>query len=518
MTDTALQFVDAELTPPGPIETTRREALRLDDWFKVGAAATGVAVLASACDAIGDSGNPDMLLMKRATYGVTQDVIDRVAAIGAAAWIAEQLDWTNLDTTAIEAKVANLPAIAMTAAQLEAAYPNNTTDEIAGQLAVATSMRQLESPAQLYERMVEFWSDHFNVPATDNILRYLKAPEDREAIRPNALGKFKDLLVASAQSPAMLYYLDNAFSSAGSINENYARELLELHTVGVFGGYDEVDIVAVANLLTGWSIDPATGLFEFRGAQHDTSFQSILGWDRPGDTNYLDHGVQFLQHLATHPSTADFICTKLIRRFVTDQPDPAMVADLAAVYLANDTDIRPVLTALFSHATFLASSGSKLRRPMEYLVGVNRQIGAFFSTITSAGAIGPLAGSAVQLGQLPFQWPAPNGYPDVAGAWLNAGGLLGRWNLAADLTNDYFPVLNVDLTPLRAGIGSRPVGEQLDIVADRLLHEPLTDEGRYVLCFHLGVGVNDVKNSTWLYFASYPIVALLLATADNQYT
>lgn len=512
MTDTALPPVDDDAA------VSRRDALHLDDWFKVGAVVAGVTAFASACDAVGESDNPDMLLMKRATYGVTQDIIDRVAAIGAAAWIAEQLDWTNLDTSAIDAKVAGLPAIAMTPAQLQAAYPGNDIAEAAGQLAVATAMRMLESPAQLYERMVEFWSDHFNVPTSDQTLRLLKVVEDREAIRPNALGSFKDLLVASAQSPAMLFYLDNAFSFANSINENYARELLELHTVGVNGGYDEDDIVAVAELFTGWSIDPATGLFQFRSAQHDTSPQTILGWTRPGDTNYLDHGVQFLHHLATLPATATFVCTKLARRFVSDQPDPALVADLAAVYSANDTAIGPVLTALFTHPTFLGSSGNKLRRPLEYLNTIGRQVGASFSAITQLSDIGPLAGTAVGLGQPPFQWPAPNGYPDVGAAWLNAGGLLARWNAAGDLCAGYFPVLNVDLTWLRSGIGTMTAGEQFDIVADRLLHEPLTSDGRLVLALHFGVAVDDEVDAVWLALRIADIAALLLATADNQYT
>ncbi|MEM7140461.1 MAG: DUF1800 domain-containing protein [Actinomycetota bacterium] len=515
MTDTASPPVGA--SDDAVPTTTRREALRLDDWLKVGAGVAGVAALASACDAVGDSGNPDMLLMKRATYGVTQEVIDRVGQVGAAAWIAEQLDHQTLDTTAIDTKVAALAVIGSTAAQLQATY-GNQTQEIAGQLAIATSMRQMESPAQLYERMVEFWSDHLNVPTSNNVLRYLKPVEDREVIRPHALGKFKDLIVASAQSPAMLYYLDNALSFAGNINENYARELLELHTVGVNGGYTEADIVAVADLLTGWSIEQNTGLFEFRLAQHDTSSQSILGWNRPGDTDYLDHGVQFLQHLALLPATAEFICTKLIRRFVTDMPDPTMVADLAAVYLANDSDIKPVLTALFAHPTFLGSEGQKLRRPQEFLIAIGRQVDAEFSTITSSAQIGPLGATAVSLGQPPFQWPAPNGYPDVGPAWLNAGGLLGRWNAAADLATGYFGVMNVTTNHLRDGIGVRPVGEQFDIVADRLLHEPLTDDGRHVLAIHLGVEVTDVEGGVWLFENIDAIVALLLSTADNQYT
>ncbi len=482
-------------------------------------ALTGAAGMAlAACNAVGDSGNPDMVLVKRSTYGPTQAVLDRVAAVGAAAWIAEQLDPASLDTSAIDAKIAGIPALAMTPVQLNAAYPGNDIGAAAVQLAAAAAIRQIESPAQIYERMVEFWSDHLNVPLADQTLRLLKVVEDREVIRAHALGKFKDLLVASAQSPAMLYYLDNAFSTVGNINENYGRELLELHTLGVDMGYTEADVVAASRLLTGWSIDPSTGLFDFKLANHDTSPLTIVGWIRPGGTDYLDHGVQFLHHLATHANTATFICTKLVRRFVSDDPDPALVADLAAVYLANDTDILPVLTELFTHPTFLASGGQKFRRPQEYFVACCRQTGATLDAITEVAQLGGVGGVAVGLGQPPFTWPAPNGYPDVASAWLNTGGLLARWNAAADVVNNTFSVLQYDELAVRGGIGQRPLTEILDILADRVLHEPLTSAGKAVLASAVGVDLDEVKDGVWQLFNFKKLVALMLATNDNQYT
>jgi len=476
------------------------------------------AVTAAACDAVGDSGNPDMTLVKRATYGPTQPVLDRVAAIGAAAWVAEQLDPDALDTSAVDAKVATLPAIAMSPAEIQAAYPEMGAAQAAYQLQVATSIRQLESPAQLYERMVEFWSDHLNVPMIDQNSRILKPVEDREVIRPHALGRFSDLLVASAQSPAMLYYLDNRLSSVGAINENYGRELLELHTLGVDKGYTQDDIDAAARLLTGWGINPSTGRFVFDLARHDTSPVSIVGWDRPVGGDPLDHGVQFLRYLAAHPNTAEFICTKLVRRFVADDPDPALVAELAAVYSANDTDIRPVLQTLLTHPTFTGSAGSKFRRPQEYLIACGRQVGATLDATTQTSQLAALGQVVQGLGQPPFLWPAPNGYPDTESAWLNTGAMVARWNTAADIANGSFAVMAYDFDAIRTGIGTRPFGEQLDIIADRVLHEPLTLAGKAVIAQDRGVDLDDELDGVWLFFNLRSILALLLSTNDNQYT
>ncbi|MFT5201508.1 MAG: hypothetical protein ACI9C1_000884 [Candidatus Aldehydirespiratoraceae bacterium] len=511
-------LIDEANAPSEDVEEGRRAFLGVNSLKKVVALAGSVAVLSAACDAVGDSGNPDMLLMKRATYGVTQEIIDRVAAIGAAAWVTEQLDWASLDTSAIDAKITTMPAVTMSPSQLMANYPDSDIVDALVQMITASAIRQIEGPAQIYERMVEFWSDHLNVAAADEILRLLKVVEDREVIRPHALGKYKELLVASAQSPAMLVYLDNAYSVKNGINENYSRELLELHTLGVDAGYDHDDIVAVAELLTGWSVDPNTGLFTFRLNQHDTGFQSILGWDRPGDTNYLDHGVQFLHHLALHPNTAAFVCTKLARRFVNDMPDPALVADLAAVYLANDSDIKPVLEALFAHPTFLASSGQKLRRPQEFLVAIARQVGGELQPTTLATESGSLSTTAIGLGQAPFQWPHPNGYPDVATAWLNTGGLLARWNAVSDVAWNQLDLLSYDHDAARAGIPAQPLGPMASQLSENLLHEPLTTNGQHVIAQYFGETIDAPKDPLWLSLHLPSLVALILASNDNQFT
>lgn len=501
----------AAAPPDPPADPGRRRLLGLT-------ALGGVVAAAAACDAVADPDDPELLLALRATYGPTDDVLARIAEIGAAAWVVEQCAPETLDTSAIDAKVAELPALTMTPAELRDAYPQNEIALASFQLQIATGARRLESPAQLYERMVEFWSDHFNVPVSEQPLRLLKVVEDRDVIRPRALGRFDELLVASAKSPAMLLYLDNAFSRAGNINENYARELLELHTVGVDGGNTEDDVVATATLFTGWTIDRDTGEFWFRPGLHDPSPVSILGWVRPVGGNGLEHGEQFLGHLARLPATSRFVCTKLARRFVADHPDPALVADLAAVYLANDTEIVPVLTELFAHPEFAASAGAKFRRPFEYFLACARAVGAEQQLVAGRGRQRELGAAIVRLGQAPFLWPAPNGYPDVAEAWRNTGAMLARWNMAGDVAANTFATLQYDEAALGEWLDGRSAGEIVDELSRRVLRRPLTTSGVRVVLAHLEVDADDVPADGWVGDVLPRVVAILLCTDDNQYT
>ena len=515
--DTATDIIDEAASPPPALPPAPPHGWSRRRLLGLGALAPAATALA-ACDAVQDTSDPNRLVIDRATFGPTADVVDRVAGIGAEAWIDEQLDWDGLDITAVEATVAQLPAIAMTPAQLQANYPGNDIGYAGAELQVATAIRQIHSPAQLHERMVEFWSDHFNAPFTNQTMRLLKIVEDREVIRPHALGRFKDLLVADASSPAMLYYLDNAFSYAGNINENYARELLELHTLGVDGGYTETDVVNTARLLTGWTIDRTTGRFLFDGARHDSSANPILDWTRPTSGSDFSHGVDLLHHLASHPSTARFVCTKLARRFVADQPDAGLVDDLAATYLANDTDIRPVLAQLFAHPAFLASRGEKFRRPFEYLVTCARAVRAELTPSVAPAVIGQLGQAAFRLGQAPFLWPAPNGYPDVAQAWLNTGGLLARWNAAGDVAANAYTALQYDRGALRSGLGGSTAAEVVDAFADRVLHAPLTGAGRSIVLQALGWTAGQTRSGPQIAVKQDQLTALLLVTLDTQYT
>jgi uncharacterized protein (DUF1800 family) len=496
-------------------EINRRSLLRRP--LAVAFAAAG-GVLLAGCDFTSAAFDRRIHLLKRLTYGATPAARDRIVAIGEATWLNEQLSPASLDSSAVNTKIAAFPALSMTGATLFTTYPNGTGANQAGnQLRLAALIRAAESPAQLFERLVEFWSDHLNVPAENRRLQLFKIVEDRDVIRVHALGKFKNLLVASAQSPAMLDYLDNANSYAAAINENYGRELLELHTRGVNGGYTETDVVNTARLLTGWSINNTTRAFQFKVARHDASPLTIMGWVRPTGGNPFDHGVQFLQWLAGTPQTAQHVCRKLAVRFVGDQPDPALVTAMVNAWLANDTAIGPVLRAMVAHPSFDAAAGKKFRRPMEYFTFVVRALGAQTAATANNNQIKRILSTLEALGQTPFGWPAPNGYPDVEGAWLNSGALLARWNASGDLVGRAFPPITYNTTALRASLTGKTATEIYDVVARQLLLESVTGVGRGFLNTQLG-WTDALRPTAAQIDAALPtILVAVLVAADAMY-
>lgn len=377
------------------------------------------------------TGDPVLHLIRRATYGSRPGLRDEIDRIGLAAWLDDQLQAVP-ETHAFERSLLDaMPVLEMPAPDLVDRVQDTAAPAQLGiQLVFATLTRQVASPFQLHERMVEFWSDHLNVPITDQTSIPLKIVDHRSVARPFALGRFDDLLVASATSPAMLRYLDNAGSFRGAINENYARELLELHTVGVDGGYDEADIVSVARLLTGWTVDRRTVEFRFDRDRHDDGAVEVLGWNRPDGGDPRAHGEQFLRYLATHPSTADHVCRKLARRFVADDPPSDIIDAMARTWVAEGSDIVPVLRTMFEHDSF-GSTPAKFQRPWDHLVQTLRALGASPSVDADPATLRRLAAAVQEVGQTPYRWPAPNGYPDVESAWHDAGGILTRWRATA---------------------------------------------------------------------------------------
>ena len=221
---------------------------------------------------------------------------------------------------------------------------------VIGELQFATLLRAAASRRQLYELMVDFWSNHFNIFIGDGVDRFFKTTDDREVIRPHAMGRFADLLLASAQSPAMLYYLDNFLSTGDALNENYGRELLELHTVGVDGNYSESDIVPAAQCLTGWTFARRNGKFIFDPRRHYDGPIQVMDWSSPGrrGRGAKQVGIDMLDYLAHHPSTARFLARKLCTRFVSDAP-PDVLAEIATRRLGNQTpgDLFPGYTLTY---------------------------------------------------------------------------------------------------------------------------------------------------------------------------
>lgn len=377
---------------------------------------------------------------------------------------------------------------------------------LTGELQMSRILRAVYSERQLHEVMVDFWTNHFNVFAGKGADRWLLVSYDRDTIRPHTMGKFQDLLRATAESPAMLFYLDNFQSVSPNaqqrrpgemrplqqrpidpsrltmsnnpaderpqqqqqrrgINENYARELMELHTLGVDGGYTQKDVQEVARCFTGWTIiaprgggaaaqaimNPREaelvrnrpGTFIFRPGVHDNGEKVVLGHKIPAGGGVKD-GLMVLDILAHHPATAKFIATKLVRRFVSDTPPPALVDRVAQTYAKSDGDIREMLRTIFSSPEFNSAEAyrAKIKRPFELAVSAVRTLGAD----TNGGP--QFHQWIARMGQPLYGFQTPNGYSDVAEDWVNTGALLERMNFALALVSNRIPGTRVDLASL----------------------------------------------------------------------
>jgi uncharacterized protein (DUF1800 family) len=325
---------------------------------------------------------------------------------------------------------------------------------VTSELRQAKLLRVIYGERQLEEVMADFWFNHFNVFMGKGADRYLLAGYERDVIRPHALGKFEDLLLAVAQSPAMLFYLDNwmsvgpntNFAKSGhhGLNENYARELMELHTLGVDGGYTQHDVTEVAKVFTGWTLNRPrkAGEFEFDERKHEPGPKNVLGHEIQNQGQ--DEGRQVLHLLAQHPSTARFISTKLAQRFVADDPPPALVDKLAKKFESSGGDIREVLRTLFHSPEFWAPQTyrAKVKTPLEFIASAVRDTGANVQNAM------PLVQILNQMGMPLYGSQPPTGYAMKAEAWVNSAALLSRMNFAINLTGGRVPGLIVDLETL----------------------------------------------------------------------
>ena len=371
----------------------------------------------------------DVHFLNRLTYGSNPSFRIELENSGWQAMLEQQLDYQSIDTSFLENSLAaDLPTLGMTPLDILTEIRAGNLEifvQVIQELIVSTVARQIFSPAQLYERMVEFWSDHFNMNVLDDPLFLFKTADDRDNIRPNAMGKFKDLLRANASSTAMLFYLDNYSNTKEGPNENYARELLELHTLGVDGGYTEADIVEVARAFTGWTIHPGTLEFMFYMPYHDRRKKNVLGVQLKRTYNGgITDGEQVIDLLAAHPSTARFISTKLARRFVGDTPPAELIDELTQVFLDTEGDTKELLRTIFYSPAFWESREQKMKRPIDFLNSLLRRIG--FNPGEDLFRV--LFFRLDQLGQIPFFWHAPDGYPDTADYWTNTAALISRWS------------------------------------------------------------------------------------------
>jgi uncharacterized protein (DUF1800 family) len=472
-------------------------------------------------------------VLNRLGYGPRAGDVERVRQMGLAKWIERQLEPSRIPDERVEHALQAFPTLTRSVPELVLAYPEldpkllakvqsgeMTQQEmrqmapperrpfrISAELQAAKLTRAVMSERQLEEVMTDFWFNHFNVDVRKGAVKWMVADYERTAIRPHALGKFRDLLLATARHPAMLFYLDNWMSTRPDLvmpyspnkgrtmglNENYAREIMELHTLGVDGGYTQQDVIEVARAFTGWTIERPRekGTFLFQVAAHDQGAKKVLGHVLPAYGGEQD-GILVIDILSRYPATSRFIATKLVRRFVSDEPPPALVERAAQTFRDTDGDLRKVVATIVSSAEFFSAGayGAKIKKPIELVASAVRATGGEIAPPGEPGSqqVGgglALAMQVAKLGEPLYQQQPPTGYPDVAEAWVNTGALLNRLNFALALAQNRIPGVQVDLGRA-VGIADRHKPQQvLDALLASLLQGQVRPETLTVLAAQL---------------------------------
>lgn len=418
-------------------------------------------------------------LISRFTYGATPGQVDEVVKIGLEKWFRQQLD-ASLADDSLNILLDKYDGLKLSNEQIAATFPKNgqvvrmavrdgfidkdsvKTDrkeykevirnymqekgykpvqELYRQLYAQKILRAAYSNNQLREVMTDFWFNHFNVSITKNDCAEFIPVYERDVIRPGALGKFGDLLSGTAHSPAMLYYLDNFSSKGQGLNENYARELMELHTLGVDGGYTQQDVTQAARVLTGWTVRENN--FFFAPKRHDMGEKTVLSHHFAAGQGY-EEGVQLLDLLAHHPSTARFISRKIAVRFVCDDPPASLVDKMAKTFVDKKGDIREVLMTMVSSPAFWSAQAvrEKTKSPFELAIGAVRGLRARVDQPAQ------LYNWVTRMGERMYFYQAPTGFPDKGQYWINTGSLLNRMNFGLALATGRIPGLRFDLAVL----------------------------------------------------------------------
>ena len=409
--------------------------------------------------------------LNRLGFGPRPGDVERVMAEGVDKWIERQLHPERIDDAAVTARLASFETLKMNNGDMIDQYYKpivaarrakkngdgeqaEDTEEmkalrqksrrVVGELSAQRIIRATESERQLDEVMADFWLNHFNVFAGKGIDRFLLTSYERDTIRPHMWGKFEDLLMATAKSPAMMFYLDNARSRSGAINENYAREIMELHTLGVDGGYTQKDVAELARVFTGWSIGrpqdrDGGGAFIYRPFAHDHAEKTVLGVHF-GTGGGIEEGERMIHILAHHPSTAHHIALQLCQRLVADEPPKALVDRVAGVFLKSDGDLRATVAAIVDSKEFWEPKyyRAKTKTPFEYVISALRA--------SNAKVLNPIpvARALQQIGEPLYGAQPPTGYSDKAEAWMNSGAEVNRMNFAIDLASNKLPGVRVE--------------------------------------------------------------------------
>lgn len=370
----------------------------------------------------------EVRLLDRAGFGPRPGDVEDVLKRGIEAWVTDQLQPSDQEPPALSLQLSRLEATRMDGMELR----DLPEDEVLRQLAQAQILRQIYSPWQVRERMVDLWTNHFNVYGRKGLAAWRKVNDDVQVIRRHALGNFPELLRANAHSAAMLAYLDNRQNLRGAPNENYARELMELHSLGVDGGYTQKDVQEVARCFTGWTVEDRFlhhgGAFRFNPELHDDGEKTVLGVRIPAGGGQSD-GDRVLDIITKHPSCARFVSMKLCRAFLGDANSP-MVDRLIKIFGDTGGEIKPMLKELFLSKEFLEGAPIA-KRPLDYVVSAMR------ASHANTDARIPIQQWLTKMGQPLFEWPMPDGYPDRASSWT--GSMLARWNFAHALCNGGLP-------------------------------------------------------------------------------
>ncbi|MEW6212974.1 MAG: DUF1800 domain-containing protein [Acidobacteriota bacterium] len=476
-------------------------------------------------------------LLNRATFGPRPGDAERVRQMSVNKFLEEQLHPETIDEAELEQRLGALSTLRMTSVELYQFYPPPAAVEarekqpnpppifgrppqIYVELVQQKIIRAASANRQLQEVMVDFWFNHFNVFAQKDAVQWMITSFERDVIRPNAMGRFRDLLLSVAESPAMLFYLDNWLSSATDareprpsvsqpprpqnarqapgadpaspqmmnpqppprpparrrdINENYARELMELHTLGVDGGYTQRDVQEVARCFTGWTIDRPFqgGGFMFRPWMHDAGAKTVLGVAVKAGGGILD-GRRVIDILARHPSTARFISRKLCQRFVSDDPSPQLVERVAQVFLKTDGDIRESLRAIFTSPEFYSPSSfrSKVKSPLELAASAIRAIDA------DTNGAPALHEWIRRMGEPLYQQQAPTGYSENSRGWINTGVFLNRINFLTALSTGQIAGTSYDPARLLSADAIADAESMTNKLTALILHTELSAESR----------------------------------------
>ncbi len=441
--------------------------MRLRCWTLLNAFSTIAWLAAASASAAPPAQDPDLALVNRVTWGLDAADAQDLAALGPRRWLdgelhpppedrlpaqvqaridALSISRTSMAQLVVDAQAQAQAANALTDPAQKAAAQNayqQGLNDLARQAATRSILRDLYSPDQLREQMTWFWFNHFNVHQYKGLIRAMVGDYEDRAIRPHALGRFRDLLEATLRHPAMLQYLDNASNAAGHINENYAREIMELHTLGVGSGYSQKDVQELARILTGVGIDTRpvdpvmpprfqgqlirAGLFEFNPTRHDYGDKLFLGHVIKG--RGFGEVEEALDILAREPATARHVSRQLATYFVSDAPPAALIDRMTQSFQRSDGDIAQVLGVMFRSPEFSASLGNKFKDPAHYVMSAVR-LAYDGRVIVNAS---PVQGWMNRLGEGLYNHDTPDGYAMTAAQWNGPGQMDARFEVARQI-------------------------------------------------------------------------------------